>query len=98
MAAPQDMNGYLNQILGINNAGMRNRLIDKGFEDFDEIQFYSTKDVTRICDNIRKTNDGNVGQRAISVPVEENLEEAGLAHKVQVFNQQAATVQSGTHG
>ena len=78
MAAPQDMDGYLNQILGINNAGVRNRLREKGFEDFDEIQFHSTQEVTRICDNIRKTNDGNIGNRTISVPLEENLKKLVL--------------------
>ena len=71
MAAAMD--NYLNQILGVNQAVTRTRIIQNGFHSLASLTRRDVKHASKVCSVVRKITTGPAVARIVSVTTEDNL-------------------------
>ena len=75
-AAPAiaDMNAHLQQVIGVNNATMRVRIIDHGIGDLEALVSWTDDMIKNACNAIRKSQ-GAAATREVSMLVEHRLKQ-----------------------
>ena len=67
------MHEYLEQVIGVTNQGMRNKLVTNGFTDLDALVRMKESNVDAACQAIRKTT-GPAASREVSMVIQKRLE------------------------
>ena len=68
-----NMQLYMDQVLGINNVGMRNKLENAGFRNLASLVKKDTKFAHYACQSVRKSGTGQAASRDVTMEMEENL-------------------------
>ena len=89
-----NMDEYLERTIGVDNQGMRNKLITNGFTDLDALVRKKRSGVKEACLAIRKTT-GPAASREISMVIQERLEsgDVGVLCSLHVHHQQDLRLQ-----
>ena len=67
------MDAYLEQVVGVTVATMRQKLIQHGFSAFEGLLLMDDKQVDDICGAVRKSGAGNVNARNVPVVIQTRL-------------------------
>ena len=70
---PQEMDDFLLNSLGVNNANMRSRIRNQGLGNMDIVLRKTPEYATKVCNVVRKSTGGAAASKDVSVNVEEGM-------------------------